>query len=62
MHNQTFHLGRDLSQILMYQGKLLRAHLNSGILSYDQKCHAFSRICRTFERLTLAPLRPRITP
>ena len=52
MHNQTFHLDRDLSRIWMYQGKILWAHLNSGILSYDQKCHACFRLCRTFERFT----------
>ena len=40
---------------------MLRADLNLGIFSYDQKCHEFLRICRTFESLTLAPLRPRIT-
>ena len=53
MLNQILHLDKDLSQILMYQGKLLRGYLNSGILGYDQKCHAFLRIYRTFERLTL---------
>ena len=59
-HSQTFHLYNNLGKISMYQAKLWRADLNSGILSYDQKCHAFSRICRGFERLTLAPLSPGI--
>ena len=58
LHNWTFNPYRKLSQILMHQEKILRADLNSGIFSYDQKCHAFLRICRTFEGLTLAPLRP----
>ena len=61
MHNWKFHLYADLSRILMHEGKILRADLNSGIFSYDQKCHAFLRICWTFEGLTLAPQRPRIT-
>ena len=61
MRNQTFHLDRDLSRKLMYQEQLYRAHLKLGILSYDQTWHAFSWICRAFERLTLAPLSPNIS-
>ena len=41
--------------------KLLLAYLNSGILSYSQKYMFFLRICRIFERLTLAPLRSSTT-
>ena len=61
MHNWTFNLYGELSRIFMHQRKILWPDLNSGIFSYDQKCHAFFWICRTFEALTLAPLRPRIT-
>ena len=57
----TWDRSGNLSRILMHQVKILRADLNSGILSYEQKCHAFLWICRTFEGLTLAPLAPRIT-